>query len=414
MTLNDLLHSSQDVMPEPADNMEVVRLNGADYHPETTILNVRDVLSGNSPFQLKPFDLVRVFGRYEVDSPTVSIAGDVIRPGDYPLANGMTVSGLIKMAGGFRTSAYRSVADLATYTVEGGKSVLIQTKEVDLEKAMSGDLAADPKLKTHEVLSIREISGWQDIGSTVTFSGEVVHPGSYGIARGERLSSVLKRAGGFREGAFAQGIVLERTSVRIMEEKARTDMIQRIESMNLSGEVMGNAGDNSQQEAETIQMMRAQQQEALTALKASPAIGRIVVKISDDISKWENSPLDPELRADDSIQIPKRNDVVVVIGQVYDQTTFSYFPGKTVDWYLQQAGGTTRSACRRDIYILRADGSHISKRGILTSSISSVRLQPGDSIVVPEKLAGVPLWKMLFNAAQAMMPPAMLALVAMK
>jgi protein involved in polysaccharide export with SLBB domain len=414
MTVNDLLHRSQDIMPEPADRLELVRLVGADYHPETTLLNLQEVLQGSSTILLKPFDYLRVFSRYEVDSPTVTIAGDVIRPGEYPLSSGMKVSALVQMAGGFRRSAYRAAADLATYSVEDGKKALIRTSVIDLDKAMSGDSTADVKLQAGELLSIREITGWQDIGSSVTVSGEVVHAGTYGIVNGERLSSVIKRAGGFRDVAYPQGIVLERTAVRALGEKARADIIQRIESQDLSGQVIGGDQDNAQSQAETFQMMRAQQQEALTALRSNPANGRIVVKIGKDISKWENSPADPEMRADDTIYIPKRNDFVVVVGQVYDQTSFSYLPGKTVRWYLQQAGGTNRNAARGDIYVIRADGSHISRDGLFSSSVLSARLQPGDSIVVPEKFVGTPIWKTLLSAAESMTMPAMLGVVATK
>lgn len=413
MTVSDLLHSNQDLMPEPADRLELIRLVGPDYHPETTLLNLQDVLHGSSPILLRPFDYLRAFSRYEVDSPTVTIAGEVIRPGEYPLSVGMKASDLVRMAGGFRRSALLDAADLASYEVQDRRKVLLETRIIALQNAMNGDASADVVLKPGEVLSIRQISGWQDIGSSVAMSGEVSYPGTYGIVPGERLSSVLKRAGGFRESAFPEGIVVERTAVRALNEKARQDMIQRIESLNLGGDAIGAPTvDAAQQQADTLQIMRAQQQEVLSALRAEPVSGRIVISIGKDISAWENSPDDVELRADDAIRIPKRNDVVAVVGQVFDQTTLTWQPGKRVSWYLQRAGGTTRMADRHNVYVLHADGSHASKRGPFNGDVLSARLRPGDSIVVPERFVGTPLWKDLLTSAIAMVTPAALIGVA--
>ena len=85
MSLSDVIRSYQDVLPEPAAEGEIVRLRPPDYRPETIDFNLSQVLIGNDPILLQPFDTIRVFGRYEVDAPTVSVRGEVRRPGQYPL-----------------------------------------------------------------------------------------------------------------------------------------------------------------------------------------------------------------------------------------------------------------------------------------------------------------------------------------
>ena len=100
MTINDLLKSYQDVMPEPADHAELIRLLPPDFRPEIISFNLPSALMGNDSFLLEPFDLVRIFGRYQIDPPKVSIEGEVLRPGEYPMSDGMTVAGLVTMAGG--------------------------------------------------------------------------------------------------------------------------------------------------------------------------------------------------------------------------------------------------------------------------------------------------------------------------
>jgi protein involved in polysaccharide export with SLBB domain len=401
MTINDLLKSYQDIMPEPADHAELVRLQPPDFRPETISFNLPDVLIGNDAIPLQPFDLIRVFSRYEIDSPRVSIDGDVLRPGSYPMSQGMTVAGLVRMAGGFKRSAYRDEADLSSYVVQNGQKVLVSHSIVEVEKALDGDKNADVVLKPGNVVSIRQLAGWQDIGASVVITGEVEHAGSYGIEQGERLSSVLKRAGGFRVDAYPAAAVLERVQVRELEEQTRQQMIQRIEStpVDLRPGTM-----SAQAAADMQQSLQQQRQQVLTMLRSRPSSGRVVINISADISQWENTSADVELRAGDTLVIPKRPNFVMVSGQVYNQTAISYVPGRDVSWYLRKAGGATPYGNKRNIYVLRADGSVVPHGSIWTGNdLMNLRLRPGDSVFVPEKIIGTsPIWQNIANMAQIM------------
>jgi protein involved in polysaccharide export with SLBB domain len=398
MTINDLLHSYQDVMPEPSDHAELIRLQAPDFRPETISFSLPDVLIGNDSIPLQPFDLIRIFGRYEIDSPRVSIDGEVLRPGAYPMSQGMTVAGLVRMAGGFNRSAYRDDADLSSYVVQNGQKVLVNHSIVAVEKALNGDKSADVALKPGDVVSIRRLAGWQDIGASVTINGEVEHAGSYGIDPGERLSSVLKRAGGYREGAYPAAAVLERVQVRELGEQARQQMIQRIETTPINMKPVSATG---QDQTAALQQQRDQ---VLTALRSHPASGRLVINISSDIGKWENTPADIELRAGDTLVIPKRPNFVMVSGQVYNATAISYVPGRDAGWYLRKAGGPTPYGNKKLIYVLRADGSVVVQREAETiwmgRNLMDLRMQPGDTIVVPEKImGGSQIWQNIMGAA---------------
>ena len=411
MTLNDLLKSYQDVLPEPSDHLELIRLQTPDFRPVTINLSLPDVLQGNAPMALEPFDLIRVFGRYEIDPPMVTIQGEVIRPGDYPLEKGITVKGLIDMAGGFMRSAYRESADLASYDVQNGSRVLTKHQSVELDKALQGDNSANIALKPGDVLSIRQLTGWNDIGSSVTINGEVGHPGVYGITEGERLSSVLKRASGFRGSSFPQGAVLERVQVREIGEKSRQNLIQRIQSEDLTSMTVSGSS-TPQEQAQMLQTIHQQQQQALSALQNQPASGRLVIHMSEDISKWENTPADIEMREGDVLTIPKRAAFVAVSGQVYSPSALTYSPGRTAGWYLDHAGGPTNMGDKKKVFIVRADGSVIGRRGRFDGSVLSIHLNPGDSVVVPEKIVGSPLWRSLLSIAQMLSATALTATVA--
>ncbi len=413
MTVNDLLHSYQEVLPEPANHAEIIRLQPPDLHPETIGFDLRDELIGNNPITLQPFDTVRVFGRYDIDPPKISIHGEVLRPGDYPMSQGMTVADLVSMAGGLRRSAFRDEADLASYVVQNSQKVLIGHSIVEIGKALDGDKAADVLLKPGDVVGIRQLTGWNDIGSSITVSGEVAFAGTYGISEGERLSSIMKRAGGFREDAYPEGAVLDRVQVRQLEETNRQELIRRVETSIPN--VAPGVSTTAQDQQSLLQSMRQQQQDVLAALRSHPSAGRMVIKISSDISKWENTPADIVVRAGDTLTVPKRPDFVLVSGQVYNATGISFRPGKTADWYLRQAGGVTRSGDKKQIFILRADGSVVGdqKATVFGRSVLDARMRPGDSIIVPEKvIGGSMVWRNLLATAQIMSSVALTGAVA--
>jgi len=401
MTINDLVHSYADLLPEPEDRGELVRLLPPDYRPEVIPFNLTQVLIGNDPIKLQPFDSIRIFGRYELEDHNVTIVGDVLRPGTYPMSKGMTLSDLVRMAGGFTRSAYRDEAELTSYEIQNGQRVLINHSIVAVQKALDGDKSADVLLRVGDQVSIPRIPGWQDIGSSVTITGEVEHASSYGIVPGERLSSVLKRAGGFRPDAYAPGAVLDRVQVREQNEKTRQSIIQRIEDTP----VAFNTGSMSPAAAAAMEHeIEKQRQDALTALRNQPANGRLVINISTDIAKWENTPVDIELRAGDTLFIPKRPNFVLVGGQVYNPIAVNYIPGKTFGWYFQKAGGTTGAGDKKRVYILHVDGSVFvpQKMGSVWTGngLMGLRMQPGDTIFVPEKVVGGSVWQGIIGIAQ--------------
>jgi protein involved in polysaccharide export with SLBB domain len=401
MTINDLLHSYQDVLPEPADRGEIIRLQAPDFRPKTIAFNLSSVLVGNDPIPLNSFDVIHIFGRYEGDPPRVSIRGEVLRPGQYPLSQGMTAGELVNMAGGFRRSAYREEADLTSYVVQDDQKVQTTHSIIAVEKALQGDKSADVVLRPGDVVGIRQMTGWKDIGASITVQGEITYAGVYGVNDGERLSSVLKRAGGFREGAYPAGAILERIQVRELGEKARQEMIQRLEATTYRVQP---GMSQAQDQLSLQQSMQQQQQQILEELRRRPAGARLVINIARDINAWENTSADIEIRAGDTLTVPKRPDFVTVMGQVYNATAITYRPGKKLKWYLDRAGGVSRSGNKKDLFVVRADGSVVGNGGSWSGrNIMNVRMYPGDSIVVPEKIYGGSLiWRNMMSLAQVM------------
>ena len=108
---------------------------------------------------LQPFDTIRIFGRYEVDAPKVTIRGEVLRPGAYPLSKGMTAAQLVRMAGGFKRDALLESADLTSYDVINGNRVVENLATVHIGAVVRGtDPQADVLLKPGDILSIHQIT----------------------------------------------------------------------------------------------------------------------------------------------------------------------------------------------------------------------------------------------------------------
>ena len=414
MKITDLIHSFQEILPEPANHAEIIRLQPPDFRPQTISIDLASTLAGDETVLLQQFDTVRIFGRYEIDAPKVTIYGEVLRPGEYPMGRGMTAADLVEMAGGFRRGAYTEKANLSSYVLQNGNKVITDDKTINIGAAMAGDVYEDTRLKPGDVLTILQIPGWNEIGQSITIRGEVTYPGSYGLTEGERLSTLIKRAGGFRSAAYPAGALLDRVEVRRLEEKGKQELIRRIEATSATAHFAPTS--TGQDQAALIQAVQQQQQETVSRLRAQPPTGRLVVTITSNLAEWENTPADIQLRDGDVITIPKKPNFVLTYGQVYNPSAVTYLPGKTAEWYLGQAGGANQTAEKKAIYVIRANGSVVSSQGgggWFKGSVLNTKLRPGDTVVVPEKaVGGSSAWKTTLETAQLISSLAVAAAVA--
>ena len=270
---------------------------------------------------------------------------------------------------------------------------------IALSAALSGDANADATLHNGDVLTIRQLAGWNDLGALITLKGEVSHPGTYGIRPGERLSSVLERAGGFQANAYPYGAILQRVQVREMETQSQTEVILRVKDAQSSLELLPDT-DPKEKQAKLTAIQ--QWQSTLNQLTSNPPLGRVTIRISSKTDRWKNTPADVEVRAGDVLVIPKRPSYVMVTGQVFNPTAVSFRPGKSAKWYISQSGGPTQVANKKAIFVIRADGSVIgSKMSLLSGESLNATLQPGDTVVVPEKaLGGGVQWQSVLLTAQ--------------
>jgi protein involved in polysaccharide export with SLBB domain len=340
-----------------------------------------------------------------VEPATVYIKGEVAKPGRYPLASNMHVEDLVRVAGGLKRSADPQNADLTRFAAGNAPSNANERLELKLSAALTGDASEDVALRNGDVLTIRQIPQWSDLGATVKVRGEVQHPASYGIEPGERLSSVLRRSGGFTSQAFPYGAALLRPQVRELEMNSQQEMVQRLKTEQT---YLRTLPENDPDQRNLKLTAIAQTETTLQQLEASAPLGRVVIHVPSDaknLRAFEKSPADVALQDGDELIIPKKTNYVMVRGQVYNPTAISYLPGRSAKWYLSQAGGTTAIADRNATFVIRADGSVLSAKNnssLWSGDPLNAVLKPGDSIVVPERAPriGARNWAQILQAAQ--------------
>ena len=364
-------------------------------------ITVFDLESGRERVIKPLMDELKLQSNLSAPAQTVTISGRVKVPGDYPLEVGMKVSDLIRAGGSLDDAAYGGVAELSRYVIENGQARRTQLMSIDLAAALRGDLESNLTLLPYDGLYIKQISGWSE-QEQITLGGEIRFPGRYPIKRGETLSSVIERAGGLTDLAFADGSIFTREELRVREQQEIDHLTDRMQN-ELAATSLMLARVNQSNSAQTYSVG----QSLLVQLKATKAVGRLVINLSAAISAAPGSANDVVLKDGDRLLIPKRSQEVTVIGEVQNVTSHLYRPGLSRDGYVHLSGGTTRLADRGRIYVVRADGSVIagSTRWFKADAVS---IHPGDTIVVPldtEREPALPLWlsvtTILYNIAIA-------------
>jgi protein involved in polysaccharide export with SLBB domain len=400
--LRDAIQLAGGITPDAdTESAQIIRML-ADSSLKILSVRLKAVLDGDTADNLLLESRDRILVKENIsraDPASVRIGGEVVNPGRYPLTVNLRVSDLVRLAGGLKRSAEADTADLMDFITSDNAPLVAKHISVNLTAAMAGDPEQDLTLRDGDVLNILEVPGWNDLQASITIGGEVKHPGRYGIRPGERLSSVLQRAGGFLPDAYPYGAVFERGQVRDLETKEQGDMIVRVREVQQN---LAMQPDSDPKQKIARDMAIAQWQSSLDQLDANPPVGRVALRVSSDIQRWENTPADIEVHSGDTFFVPKKPGYVMVTGQVFNPTALTYRSGRSANWYLGQAGGPTPLAYKKGIFVIRADGSVVgARKGLWTGDSLSAALQPGDTVVVPEKaLSGNVQWQNVLLSAQ--------------
>lgn len=392
MRISDLIREDN-LLPEYySETGQITRLFRPDNHPEVVNFNLKTALAGDrgADLELKEFDRVRVFSRWEMeDQPKVRIGGEIQRPGEYRLLQNMTLRDLLIVAGNPKQTAFMKNAEV-TRLSRSGDSVSSFSINVNLEEALKGGAKDNILLQPYDEVVVRKIPNWSESRERyITLKGEVAFPGVYPIFKGEKLSRILRRAGGFTDKAYLPGAKFTREQIKEYQQKRMDEILAR-EEINITkkqGELAAVAA--SREELEATKASLEGMMKSLAILKQAKAEGRLVINLPP-MDRLENSPFNLEVMGGDTLEIPSDPKVVNVFGQVYNPSSFVYVEGETVADYLAKSGGGTREAENADIYILKADGTVVSRQmastGFFFGGFMNKPLEPGDTVVVPQKL----------------------------
>ena len=398
MTIGSLLPDTGSFLPETYFEYALLtRLVPPDMQKEIIPVNLREIVlekKKEADVALLPQDTLRIFPRSAFrDTYTVTASGEVRNPGTFELKKGSRLTDLLKQAGDLTRSAYLAQAEV----IRTDEKNNFRTIFVDLEKAIAGDQTHDIPLEDQDQLIVRQVPGLAE-KIQVVVSGEVRFPGSYTMRRGERLSLLISRAGGFTQDAYLKAAQFTRVSTQKTQQEAIDKLIEELELEVAQKAQTLPALDKEDVEAnkEILNARRA----LVTQLRKARAKGRVVIRMAD-VDKLRGSSADILLESGDRLEVPMKQNVVNVVGRVYNPTGVVYDPANDrLGYYLKTVGGPTESADREHIFMIKADGSVVTRENAEVgfflfgdSGLMSAKVEPGDSIVVPEKLIQTRLMK---------------------
>ena len=312
----------------------------------------------------------------------VASGGTVRFPGEYPLVEGMSIDDLIRLSGGLVESAYSQSAEIARIDLSNPNRAVSSIVVSSLTG--SSTMALQPS----DYVEFRTIPDFRET-QTISLEGEFVFPGTYAFDKGENLSSVIQRAGGFTDEAFVDGSIFLREALKIREQQ-ELDRLAKILNDDLNADSLRDTNSNVAVDDAQLTLQR----DAIEALASAEAQGRLVIPLMKIVNF---SVDDVALKTNDRLLIPKFSQEVTVIGEVQRPTSYLYDASFSQADYLMQSGGIKPSADKRGIYVVKAGGQVIMPtRGWFRFRSAQANIGPGDTIVVPldtddTRIRGIPL-----------------------
>ena len=302
MRMSDLVSQAGGFQPDVyLERAQVFRTN-PDLSRTIQSFNLGKAVAGDpeSNIELQELDSVAVASVWDIqDRHTVSVSGAVRRPGTFEYLDGMTVMDVIFRAGGMKESAHKMEAEVSrvdSLTIATTKAAAIFRVPVSGDYGLHSSDSSFALQKFDQVF-VREIPDWQ-LQRNVTITGEVMYPGTYSLkAKDERLSSLLTRAGGLKQTAYPRAASFSRKK--------------------------GNAG-------------------------------RLAVDV-EDVAK-RHRRYDLVLEDGDAIDIPREPKTVKVVGEVGFPASVLYERGRSLGFYVDQAGGYTENSDKGRVKVVQPNG----------------------------------------------------------
>ncbi len=318
--------------------------------------------------------------------PLVALTGDVKKPAVYELKGPSSIADAITWAGGFDSAADQKLVIVEKNVDNNYQTVAELTAD---KEALTGPLAGIP-LQPTDILRVFSPSAVpvqvQVQNEYVRVAGEIKHSGVFQIKKGETLRELIARLGGATENGYIYALKLNRESVRRSQQERLDEVTTRFERDIESTAADRIAGTTDKDNIATVNAEVDRQRRLAQKMRLVKAEGRIVLELSGAEAEVKNLP-DLALQDGDYIYIPRKPGTVNVLGAVFQQNSFIYRPRRSVGDYLDLAGGATATADTSEMYVIRADGTAQSGRSSgWFSGLRGAKINPGDTVVVPEKI----------------------------
>ena len=387
MTLKQLIEQADGVREDAFLERGIINRLRADNSAELINFNVREVLAGTATdIPLKREDKIEIASIFDLrDEYKFTVQGEVRLPGDFPFASNATLGDLVQKAGGLNESAKNARIEIArrlnNRDVTDPSSS--QTILVDIKDGIVSNPNVD--LQPYDVITVLGDAGFRT-QRQVKIEGEVLYPGIYTISReDERISDIIKRAGGLTSYAYTEGASLKRTGVSKLKVEEKKEKERFKKEMVKSMADSRNEEELDLEEDENLSSAQAKNK-ALAKVSQQSGVSASDIEPSDLVGIELNKILeDPYQRGDllvldgDIINVPKELQTVKVVGEVLNSNNVVYVKGKNLKYYINQAGGFTDNALKKRVFVQYANGAVKGKDG------GDPEIKPGAEIVVPKR-----------------------------
>ncbi len=374
MMLSDLIGQAEGLREDAFKGRGNVFRQNPDLTLRNIAFNVGELMNGSQDLLLQNEDRIIIPSIFDLRRElTVQINGEVGVPGTYPFLEEMTVEDLINISGGFKESANKSIVEVARQVnydqKEIGRSAEIFTFEINKDLDLS-DSASTFELKPFDVVLIKRSSFYQE-QKLVKIEGEVLYPGYYALeTRDDKISDLIKRAGGPTEYAYLKGATILR----------RTEFYQpEVDSLIYI--------DNDDLEADKYRSERLkelQQRDTQNEIDLLGAVENIGINLEESL-KSPGSKFDLILKEGDVLSVPTELQTVHVRGNVLYPNTLRYEPGMSFKSAISKAGGFADNARPGKSYVIYANGSaQQTKRLLFFRNFPSI--EPGAEIIIPKRM----------------------------
>ena len=385
-TIGGLIQSAGGIMPIAiASRLQLYRFA---ENRKKVILDI-ELSKATSPAKKAPelrqkarnMDLISILPIYDKVWEMVSVRGHVRHPGDFEWKEGLRLKDIIRKAQLLPTTDLRRGEVIRLTKDYMNREILPVNLSALMDDDASQNIALQPRDQIRIYTTYRK-------DETVAITGEVLRPGTYEIKKGERLSDLLRRAGGYTEEAFPSGAVFQRTGIKNMQEKNLRTFITRLQAQILQAASGGVATALNTEEAAFHRAELNLNQSLLNNLRAMQEQfeGRIAITIDGNIDEWAGSKNDLLLQDGDSIQIPKRPQEVSVMGEINSPGAQIFHESMKVKTAIGRAGGYAKYADTDQIFIIRANGFSLSADSPSVGNVENIVLNPGDTVFVPQKV----------------------------